>query len=142
MKRLDDGEGSSPQVGTRLSQKTAERLDELVAGLPPHPVAGTYSRAMVLRAVIEAGIEALAIQERVKLGAGAAPKPIHRKVQKAKSAKTPSDGAKTFDGKTVHRASRARAERRAEARRLAGCTCKGKHVPTCKLYHQPLAKAG
>lgn len=135
MKRLDDdGEGSSAQIGIRLPLKTTELLDGLIAGLPPHPIGGPPSRSMVLRAVIEAGIEALASREGIKLGT--APKPIKEKVTRRGAS-----GAKTSDGKTVHRASRARAERRAEARRKAGCTCKSKHVPTCKLYGQPSSTA-
>jgi len=128
MKRLDsDGEGSTPQIGIRLPQKTTERLDALVANLPN--IIGPLPRAVVLRAVIEAGIDAIAMREGINIG-GTAPKPSSEKATRKESASV----AKTSDGKTVHRASRARAERRAEARRKAGCTCKGKHVPTCKLY--------
>jgi hypothetical protein len=129
MKRLDsDGEGSTPQIGIRLPQKTTERLDALIAGLPNN-IIGPLPRATVLRAVIDAGIDAIAAREGINLGDGATPKPNGKGARKETASV-----AKTSDGKTVHRASRARAERRAEARRKAGCTCKGKHVPTCKLY--------
>ena len=133
MKRLDsDGEGSTPQIGIRLPQKTTERLDALIAGLPNN-IIGPLPRATVLRAVIEAGIDAIAAREGINLGTTEKPERGARKES--------AHVAKTSDGKTVHRASRARAERRAEARRKAGCTCKGKHVPTCKLYRQPSSSA-
>ena len=129
MKRLDNGEGNSPLISIRLPQKTTELLDALIANLPPHPV-GPPPRSMVIRAVIDAGIEALAIREGIKLGT--TPKPINGKVRrKARPAKTSEPKA------DVHPHSRARAEKRAEARRAAGCTCKSRHVPACKLYGQP-----
>lgn len=142
MKRLDsDGEGSTPQIGIRLPQKTTERLDALIANLPN--IIGPLPRATVLRAVIDAGIDAIAAREGINLGDGTTPKPNGKGARKesARVAKTPDDVVKTSDGKTVRRASRARAERRAEARRKAGCTCKGKHVPTCKLYRQSSSNA-
>lgn len=133
MKRLDsDGEGSTPQIGIRLPQKTTERLDALIAGLPSN-IIGPLPRATVLRAVIDAGIDAIASREGINLGTAEKPEKGARKES--------ANVAKTSEGKTVHRASRARAERRAEARRKAGCTCKGKHVPTCKLYRQPSSSA-
>jgi hypothetical protein len=135
MKRLDsDGEGSTPQIAIRLPQKTTERLDALVANLPN--IIGPLPRAVVLRAVIDAGIDAIAAREGINLGDGTTPKPNGKGARKESASV-----AKTSDGKTVHRASRARAERRAEARRKAGCTCKGKHVPTCKLYRPPSSNA-
>lgn len=92
---------------------------------------------MVIRAVIDAGIEALAIREGIgPLKIGTATKPA-TKPSKEKAAKVRT--SKATGAKTVHRASRARAEKRASARLAAGCTCKSRHVPTCKLYQQPLA---
>lgn len=130
MKRLDNGEGNSPLISIRLPQKTTELLDALIAKLPPHPV-GPPPRSMVIRAVIDAGIEALAIREGIKLGT--TPKPIN-----GKAARKARPAAKTSDPKAVHPRSRARAEKRAAARLAAGCTCKSRHVPPCKLY-QPSA---
>ena len=147
MKRLENGEGSSPLISIRLQQKTTELLDALVANLPPHPVAGPQPRSMVLRAVIDAGIEAIAVREGIKgikVGS-AAPKPVARKAPRRRVLQghefddVRRASAKTSDGKPVHPRSRARAEKRAAARRAAGCTCKSRHVPPCKLYRQPSA---
>jgi predicted DNA-binding protein len=131
MKRLDNGEGNSPLISIRLPKQTTEQLNSLIASLPPHPVVGSPSRAMVLRAVIEAGIDAIAIRERIKLGT--TPKPSNG----AKAARKTTRPAKktTTDLKAVHPRSRARAEKRAAARLAAGCTCTSRHVQGCKLYH-------
>jgi hypothetical protein len=86
---------------------------------------------MVLRAVIDAGIEAVAMRERIKLGT--APKPINGKAARKARASTTSEAT------TLHPRSRARAEKRAAARLAAGCTCKSRHVPPCKLYRQSAA---
>jgi hypothetical protein len=127
MKRLDS-EGSCPQVGIRVPQKTIDALESLIASLPPHPIAGPLARADVLRAVLEAGIDALAIREGIKLGT--APKPTGN----GKAARKVRASSKTTGAQTVHPRSRVRAEKRAAARLAAGCTCKSRHVPPCKLY--------
>jgi hypothetical protein len=135
MRRLDNGEGSSPYLGIRLPERTHELLAELVAALPPKPFVGQPTRATVLREVIDTGIEAVAIREGIKLGS--APKSTNAKAPR-KAAKAP---AKPSDPKAVHPNSRARTERRLAARRAAGCTCKGHHIPTCKLYRAPSSTA-
>lgn len=134
MKRLDNGEGSSPLISIRLPRQTTELLDALIAGLPPHPV-GPPPKSMVLRAVIEAGIEALAIREGIKIGGSA--KPINGGIAR-KPSRAPKNKAKA-EKTIVHPRSRARAEKRAAARLAAGCTCKSRHVPPCKLYRAPAA---
>lgn len=131
MRRLDDGEGNSPLFSIRLPQKTTEQLDSLIASLD-HPL-GPPPRAVVIRAVIEAGIEALARREGIKLGSDA-PKSNGKAARKVRA-------SKTSDATTVHPRSRVRAEKRAAARRAAGCTCKSRHVPPCKLSRAPIAAA-
>jgi hypothetical protein len=126
MQRIEDGEGNSPLIAIRLPQKTTERLATLVDRLPPHPVAGRLKRADVLRGVIAAGIEAVAIREGIKLEAAA--RPANGKAKKPK----------TSDGK-IHPNSRSRAQKRAAARLAAGCTCGHSHVRACKLYRQSSA---
>lgn len=140
MKRLDNGDGVSPLLSVRLPQKTMELLDALIANLPPHPIAGPPPRLMVVRAVIDAGIEAIAAREGIKVGATPpTTKPSssngngNGKARKARPAKK--------DPKAVHPGSRARAEKRAAERLAAGCTCTSRHVPGCKLYRQPSATA-
>lgn len=122
MKRLDIGEGNSPLIAIRIPEKTTERLKTLIAKMPPHPIAGPPARTMVIRAVVEAGIEALASREGIKLGTAPINEKAASKVRASKS-----------DAKTVHPRSRVRAEKRAAARLAAGCTCKSRHVPPCKL---------
>lgn len=132
MKRLENGEGSSPLITIRLRQETSNTLGELVEKMPPHPVAGPQPRAMVLRAVIDAGIEALAKREGIKLGTvKAGPASEHRAAAKARRG-----ASKTSDGRTVHPHSRSRAEKRAAERLAAGCKCGNSHVRTCKLYNR------
>jgi hypothetical protein len=131
MKRLDNGEGNSPLISIRLARKTTELLDALIGALPPHPI-GPPPKSMVLRAVIDAGIEALAIREGLKIGGP--PKPINERI--ARKSRAPKSRAAD---KTVHPRSRARAEKRAAARLAAGCECKSRHVPPCKLYRAPAA---
>jgi hypothetical protein len=135
MKRLDDGEGSSPLISIRFPKKTTELLDALIANMPPHPIAGPPPRSMVLRAVVEAGIEALASREGIKLGTTSKPSNGVAKVAARKTIRPTGRPAKaTTDLGSVHPRSRARAEKRAAARLAAGCTCKSRHVPGCKLY--------
>lgn len=137
MRRLDEGEGSSRYVGGRIPRKTEEQLEALIANFPPHPIAGALSRAMIMRAVIEAGIKAIARSEGIKVEAEpneAEPKPVHTNgvaTRKARSKKPARAGDMKAAG---HPHSRARAEKRAAARLAAGCTCKSRHVPPCKLY--------
>jgi hypothetical protein len=95
---------------------------------------------MIVRAVIEAGIKAIARSEGITLGAEPK-KPIHTNgvaTRKARSKKPARPGDMKAAG---HPRSRARAEKRAAARLAAGCTCKSRHVPPCKLYRQPSAAA-
>lgn len=140
MRRLDEGEGSSRYIGSRIPRETSEQLEALIANFPPHPIAGALSHAMIVRAVIEAGIKAIARSEGITLGAE--PKPVHTNgvaTRKARS-KKPAKPARPGDMKAAgHPRSRARAEKRAAARLAAGCTCKSRHVPPCKLYRQPSA---
>jgi hypothetical protein len=121
-------------VTIRLRQQTAELLEKLVESLPAHPVVGPQPRAMVLRAVVDAGIEAVAKREGIKLRTVA-------KTVPSKRAERPAEprASKTSDGKTVHPNSRLRAEKRAAARLAAGCKCGHSHVRTCKLYRQSAA---
>lgn len=145
MKRLDNGEGSSPLLAVRLPLKTMEQLDALVANMPPHPVAGPPPRLMVVRGVIEAGIATVASREGIKLAVvgaapklnGSAPKPAKKKKLARKRRVLKGSEFDNERVKTVHRASRARAEKRAAVRLAAGCTCASRHVPACKLYHAP-----
>lgn len=131
MKRLgDDGEGSSPLFSFRLPKKTAEQLDKLIASLPPNPI-GPPPKAMVIRAVVDAGIEALAISMGIKLDGP--PKPINREIR-APEARCATRVPKVRTSGSVHPSSRARAERRAEARSAAGCKCGRNHLRACKLY--------
>jgi hypothetical protein len=116
-----------------------ELLEALIANLPPHPIAGPPPRLMVVRAVIDAGIEAIAAREGIKVGATpTTTKPSNGKARNGKAGK--ARPAKK-DPKAVHPHSRARAEKRAAARLAAGCTCASNHVPACKLYRQPSATA-
>jgi hypothetical protein len=134
MKRLENGEGNSPLVSIRLPHKTSELLDALIANLPPHPV-GPPPRSMVLRAVIDAGIEAIAKREGLNgIKVGSATKPNNEKKASRKAR-----ASKTSDAKTLHPRSRARAEKRAAARLAAGCTCTSRHIPPCKLYRASAA---
>lgn len=146
MKRLDDGEkGSSPLISIRLPQKTSELLEALIANMPPHPIAGAPKPAAVYRAVFEAGLEVITRREGIQVGEE--PSPIAAKPDRPKARKVmgrdgvmravTNGGAKTNGAPAVHRASRARAERRAAARQAAGCTCGRNHVRTCKLYPHP-----
>ena len=128
MKRLETGEGSSPLIWIRVHQKTADMLSELVERFPPHPVVGPHPRPTVLREVVEAGIEALAKREGIKLGTAAVEPPKGRRA------------SKPAGGKSVHPNSRQRAEERAAARLAAGCKCgPHNHVRTCKLYRRSAA---
>src|SRR5262245_12682726 len=222
MKRLEDGAGNSPLISIRLPRETKEALDALIERMCSSvgPL-GPLPRGMVHRAVIKAGIEALANQAGIKIET--TPKPIQpgtsgprRRFGRATAAEVQNQKELAFEaarklspgfrkgdvmtqsgsnvdlgralgllvkegrllqkgdrrkarywvkstskkkakrmpiektspettettapaGKTVHRASRARAERRAAARAAAGCTCGRNHVATCKLYPHPRA---
>jgi hypothetical protein len=121
----DELDGMGPTIAMRLPKRTMKLMDNLVAKLPPHPM-GPPSTSMILRALVEAGIEALAIREGIKLDG--ATFPINKNITPKEA---PNAAASSTNG--VHPRSVKRATERAEIRKAAGCTCKGRHLRTCKL---------